>query len=109
MYLLVYVDDIILISSSTSAADALVCALGTDFAVKDLGKLYFFLGLEVASRADDLVMTQKKYSLDLLQRAEMLKCKMTTTPMSTIDKITPVDGDLLSSEDATEYMRNFSI
>jgi hypothetical protein len=57
MYLLVYVDDIILISSSTSAADALVRALGADFAVKDLGKLHFFLGLEVASRADGLVMT----------------------------------------------------
>ena len=33
----------------------------------------------------------------------MLKCKTTTTPMSTTDKITAVDGELLSSEDATEY------
>jgi hypothetical protein len=57
MYLLIYVDDIILISSSTSAADALVRALGADFAVKDLGKLHFFLGLEVASHVDGLVMT----------------------------------------------------
>jgi hypothetical protein len=103
MYLLVYVDDIILVSSSQSAADALVRALDADFAVKDLGKLNFFLGLEVAHRADGLVMTQKKYSLDLLQRAGMLKCKETTTPMSTTDKITAVDGELLSSADATEY------
>ena len=37
MYLLVYVDDIILVSSSPTAADALVAVLGKDFAVKDLG------------------------------------------------------------------------
>jgi histone deacetylase 1/2 len=103
MYLLVYVDDIILVSSSQSAADALVRSLGADFAVKDLGNLPYFLGVEVAPRANGLVMTQKNYSLDLLQRAGMLKCKTTTTPISTTDKITAVDGELLSSTDATEY------
>jgi hypothetical protein len=103
MYLLVYVDDIILVSSSQSAADALVRSLGANFAVKDLGKLHYFLGVEVASCPNGLVMTQKKYSLDLLQRAGMLKCAMTTTPMSTTDKITIVAGELLSSADATEY------
>ncbi|KAK1699306.1 hypothetical protein QYE76_016003 [Lolium multiflorum] len=50
MYLLVYVDDIILISSSPTAATALISALGVDFAVKDLGPLHFFLGIEVAHR-----------------------------------------------------------
>jgi histone deacetylase 1/2 len=103
MYLLVYVDDIILVSSSQSAADALVRSLGADFAVKDLGKLHYFLGVEVASHANELVMMQKKYSLDLLQRAGMLKCATTTTPMSTTDKITVVDGELLSTANAMEY------
>ncbi|KAK1561349.1 hypothetical protein QYE76_037225 [Lolium multiflorum] len=103
MYLLVYVDDIILVSSSQFAATALIRSLGADFAVKDLGQLHYFLGVEVASRGAGLVMTQKKYSLDLLQRAGMLKCKTTTTPMSSTDKITAVDGELLSSEDATVY------
>jgi hypothetical protein len=36
--MLVYVDDIILISSSSAAADRLVISLSSDFAVKDLGK-----------------------------------------------------------------------
>ena len=103
MYLLVYVDDIILVSSSQYAADALVCSLSADFAVKDLGKLHYFFGVEVTSRATGLVLTQKKYSLELLQRAGMLKCKPTTTPMSSTDKITAVDGELLSPADATEY------
>lgn len=42
MYLLVYVDDIILISSSAAAADRPVIALRDDFAIKDLGTLHFF-------------------------------------------------------------------
>ena len=48
MYLLVYVDDIILVSSSPLAAAALVRSLGADFAVKYLGKLQYFLGVEDA-------------------------------------------------------------
>jgi hypothetical protein len=57
MYLLVYVDDIILISSSESATDHLVTALGAEFAVKDLGTLYYFLGLEVTYCDAGLTLT----------------------------------------------------
>lgn len=104
MYLLVYVDDIVLVSPSPTAADALVTALGRDFAVKDLGQLHFLLGIEVAHQSrGSLALTQKKYSLDLLRRAGMLKCKPSPTPMSSTDTLSAVDGALLSPEDATEY------
>jgi histone deacetylase 1/2 len=33
----------------------------------------------------------------------MLNCKAATTPMSATDRLTALAGDLLSSEDATEY------
>jgi histone deacetylase 1/2 len=98
MYLLVYVDDIILVSSSDAAADRLVHSLGADFAVKDLGKLHFFLGLEVAHTVDGLSLTQKKYSLDLLCRAGMLKCNTSMTPMSATNRLSATDGLPLSSE-----------
>ncbi|KAK1614549.1 hypothetical protein QYE76_020066 [Lolium multiflorum] len=103
MYVLVYVDDIILVSSSVTAADRLVSSLSVAFAVKDLGKLHYFLGLEVTHDDAGLSLTQKKYSHDLLRRAGMLLCKATTTPMSSSEQLTSVDGTLLSSEDATEY------
>ena len=57
MYLLVYVDDIILISSSHAAADRLVVALSGYFAVMDLGALHFFLGLEVSRSSAGLTLT----------------------------------------------------
>ena len=103
MYILVYVDDIILISSSAAAADRLVIALRDDFVVKDLGALHFFLGLEVSRSSAGLILTQKKYSLDLLRRAGMLKCKLSSTPMSSTDKLSATAGSPLSSTDATEY------
>ncbi|XP_071681629.1 uncharacterized protein [Lolium perenne] len=103
MYLLVYVDDIIFVSSSPTAATALISALGADFAVKDLGQLHFFLGIEVAHQSHLSGSHSRSILSDLLRRAGMLKCKMSPTPMSSIDKLSATDGVLLSSEDATEY------
>ena len=57
MYILVYVDDIILVSSSASATDRLVSSLGAEFAVKDLGRLHYFLGLEVLHSDSGLTLT----------------------------------------------------
>ena len=103
MYFLVYVDDIILISSSPASTDKLILSLRHDFAVKDLGPLHYFLGLEVTHTAAGLSLTQKKYSLDLLRRAVMLKCKPITTPKAMTEKLSVDIGVLLSSDDATEY------
>jgi histone deacetylase 1/2 len=103
MYVLVYVDDIILISSSDAASDRLIVSLGLDFAVKDLGKLHYFLGLEVTHSDRSLVLTQKKYTLDLLCCAGMLDCRTTTAPMSSTDRLSAFEGVLLSFDDATEY------
>jgi hypothetical protein len=99
MYVLLYVDDIILISSSDTASDRLIVSLGSDFAVKDLGKLHYFLSLEVTHSDRSLVLTQKKYTLDLQRRAGMLDCHTTTTPMSSTDRLSTFEGVLLSFDD----------
>ena len=44
MYVLIYVDDIIITYSKSSVIDELLLVLISDFAVKDLGCLKFFLG-----------------------------------------------------------------
>jgi histone deacetylase 1/2 len=103
MYILVYVDDIIVISSSESMIARLVTALGADFAVKDLGKLHYFLGLEVTHCDTGLIITQQKYSTELLRCSGMLECKTASTLMFPTDRLSALDGDLLSSDDATEY------
>jgi histone deacetylase 1/2 len=102
-YLLVYVDDIIVLSSQSMAIDRLVLGLRQAFAVKDLGALHYFLGLEVARSSVSLRITQHKYAMDLLKRAGLLKCKPVTTPMSATTKLFQLDSPLLGSDDATDY------
>jgi histone deacetylase 1/2 len=103
MFLLVYVDDIIVVSSSASTTDRLISQMRDEFAVKDIGILHFFLGIEVHHQSSGIVLTQRKYALDLLQRAGMLKCTPASTPMTVVDKLSAHEGTLLSADDATRY------
>jgi hypothetical protein len=103
IYFLIYVDDIIIISSSSAATDWLLGQLLDDFAVKDLGPLSYFLGIEVSHHSDGLTLTQRKYIHDLLSRINMLPASSVATPMVPTEKIASSDGDLLSSDDATRY------
>jgi hypothetical protein len=81
----------------------LLSALQHDFALKDLGPLHYFLGIEVKQTKDGLHLSQKKYTTDLLQRVGMFACKPVSTPLATSTKLSAHDGDLLSSKDATKY------
>jgi len=65
MYLLIYLDDIIIVSSIPSAVDELLQLLCIDFAVKDLGNLYYFLGVEVLPVKAGLLLSQQRYIRDL--------------------------------------------
>jgi hypothetical protein len=65
IYFLIYVNDIIIISSSSEAIDRLLGQLRDDFAVKDLRPLSYFLSVEV-HHIDGLTLTQHKYIHDLL-------------------------------------------
>jgi hypothetical protein len=87
MYILIYVDDIIIMSSSPSATNRLIHQLETEFAVKDLGTLGYFLGIEVHHTLTGLVLTQHKYIQDLLQRTNMTSCNGVPTPMLPSDKL----------------------
>jgi hypothetical protein len=100
MFLLVYVDDIILVSSSSLAVPDLLSSLKQNFALKDLSPLHYFLGIEVQRSSDDLWLSQKKYTNDLLQRAGMPSCKLVSTHHATSTKLSTHEGDLLISEDA---------
>ena len=59
VYFLIYMDDLIVIASQPSAIDALLHHLQLDFAIKDLGNLNFFLGVEVLPISNGLLLSQK--------------------------------------------------
>jgi histone deacetylase 1/2 len=87
MFVLVYVDDIIVGSSIPSATTALLKQLNEEFALKDLGDLHYFLGIEVSRIRDGIVLTQEKYANDVLTRVGMTQCKPVTSPLSTSEKL----------------------
>jgi hypothetical protein len=87
MYMLIYVDDIIVASFSQAAIDALLKALNKEFALKDLGDLKYFLGREVHTVDDGLVLNQEKYAQDVLARVGMTHCFGSPTPLSSSEKI----------------------
>nr|KYP33002.1 hypothetical protein KK1_046198 [Cajanus cajan]KYP33004.1 hypothetical protein KK1_046200 [Cajanus cajan] len=62
IYILVYVDDIIITGNNSIILHTLVSQLHSIFSLKDLGNLDFFLGIEVKSQPDgSLILTQSKY------------------------------------------------
>lgn len=79
--MLIYVDDIIVASSTSSATTALLQDLTKEFTLKDLGELHYFLGIEVNKTSDGKMLTQEKYASDILRRVGMQDCKPVSTPL----------------------------
>ncbi|XP_012700229.1 uncharacterized protein LOC105914105 [Setaria italica] len=103
VFILVYVDDIIVASSNEQATVALLKDLKEEFALKDLGPLHYFLGIEVTKVRDGILLTQDKYARDLLKKVGMSECRPVTTPLSTSEKLSLYKGTPLGVNDATQY------
>jgi hypothetical protein len=59
-------DDIVITGNDEGEMKYLKETLTKIFEVKDLGYLHYFLGIEVAYRAQSIYLSQRKYILDLL-------------------------------------------
>ena len=101
IYMLIYVDDILVTGNDNVLLNQTLAALATRFSVKDHEDLHYFLGIEANRGPAGLHLSQRKYVLDLLARTNMLGAKPVTTPMATVPKLTLHTGTRLS--DPTEY------
>ena len=82
MYILVYVDDLILTGNNAHVLASFIARLNNKFAIKDLGELNYFLGLEVTYTSGGLFLNQSKYTREILERAKMLDAKSVPTPLA---------------------------
>ncbi|XP_024030615.1 uncharacterized protein LOC112094295 [Morus notabilis] len=85
--LLVYVDDIIVTGNDEKEKDDLKRRLIQEFEIKELGRLKYFLGIEVAYSRQDIFVSQWKYVTDLLIETGKADCKPAATPMDSNQKL----------------------
>lgn len=101
--LLVYVDDILLTGPSTRHIDDVKAVLKSHFLLKDLGSVKYFLGLELAHSKSGLLLSQRKYCLQILEDTGYLNAKPASTPMDPNLKLSKDVGVFLSPDDTTSY------
>lgn len=63
------------------------------FEMKDLGHLRYFLGIEIARPLKGIVISYRKYVLDLLTEIGMFGCHSIASPMDRNHKLCYESGD----------------
>ena len=96
VYLLVYVDDIVLTGNSQDFLQSFINQLSQIFELKDFGDLHFFLGLHIHRSPKGIFLNQAKYITDLLTKHHMLNSKPAKTPCVPHVRLVPDAGTLLS-------------
>ncbi|GKG22976.1 ribonuclease H-like domain-containing protein, partial [Tanacetum coccineum] len=86
-YLLIYVDDIILTASSATLLQQFTISLHREFDMTNLGPLNYFLGISADRTPIGLFLSQRRYALQLLERAHMVNCNPSRTPVDTESKL----------------------
>jgi len=100
--LLVYVDDIIVTGYNVENTHRITALLDQRFKLKNLGNLNYFLGFEIARGNKGIILSQRKYTIDLLSKTGMLNCSPVSIPMNFSVKY-HADGEALP--DPTTYRR----
>jgi Reverse transcriptase (RNA-dependent DNA polymerase) len=93
-----YVDDIIIIGNDEKEIAQLKVRLDKEFEVKDLRQFKYFFEIEVARGVEGIVLSQRKYALDLLKETSMLGCKPAVAPINQKTKLGAEIGEPVDRE-----------
>ena len=99
--LAVYVGDILLTGSHYEEIQHVKQHLNDIFGIKDLGKLHYFLGLEVTQAEQGVLLSQRKFTRELIRDCGFPLKHKVSTPLPLNCKLSPDEGTLL--EDLTIY------
>ncbi|OMO64840.1 Integrase, catalytic core [Corchorus capsularis] len=100
---LIYVDDVILAGNNGDKIQEVKSYLKDKFGIKDLGPLKCFLGIEAARSPAGIVLSQRKYALDILEESGMQGCKPSAFCMEQNHKLrADSNGPII---DAAQYRR----
>ncbi len=88
----VYVDDLIIMTTTTEEMQMIKTSLNKNFKMKDLGILHFCFGTGVEQSEDGIKLSQKQYIEKMLERYGMQDANPVSTPMDLNVKLTIDDG-----------------
>ena len=101
MYLVVYVDDLFITGNNENYIAFIKKELKKGFEMTNLGHLHYYLGIEVIQNPKYILISQKKYIGELLNKFGMAECNLFSTLMEHHLKLTSKEGN--EFEDATKY------
>lgn len=97
LVLIIYIDNILLTGNNKNEIQAVKQFLNTEFTIRDLGEVDYFLSIQLIHTKDGVGVSQRKYIRDILQETNMLDAKPVDTPFVTVCKITKTEGKELSN------------
>lgn len=103
LVVLVYIDDVIFAGNNLQDIEDSKLLLSRQFKLKDLGKLKYLLGIEVAGSQHEITLSQRKYALEILDDAGFLGVKPSRFPVEQNMSLTQSSGKLL--DNASPYRR----
>ncbi|KAK9082407.1 hypothetical protein Syun_031825 [Stephania yunnanensis] len=110
LILLLYVDDMLLTGSTFAIVNSFIQILSNEFAMKYLGPIHHFIGIEVFTTSNGLHLSQSHYALTILEKSNMVDCKPMNTPIESrpdpLNNNTPVEdqSDFRSIVGALQYL-----
>lgn len=99
----VYVDDLIITGASMAEINSFKQQMKESFSMSDLGRLTYYLGMEVKQDASGITLSQTAYAGKLLEKAGMADCNPVQVPMEPRLKLSkkssnpPVDASMYRS------------
>ncbi|PKU74388.1 Retrovirus-related Pol polyprotein from transposon TNT 1-94 [Dendrobium catenatum] len=103
IYILIYVDDILVTGNDQTAIQQLLQQLRNQFALKQLGNISLFLGIQVTRTSTGYFLSQNHYATKILHDAGFEDCKPASTPVAPPNKRT--ENDTTPFPDPTLYRR----
>ena len=88
-------EDIVITGNDQDGIQKLKQRLFSHFRIKGLEKLKYFLGIKVAQSNSGMIISQRKYTLNILINTGMLDCKPVDTHMDSNVKLVPGQGEFL--------------
>lgn len=81
IYVLLYVDDLVIATSDISVMNNFKEYLKTKFRMTDLGEIRYFIGIKIEVEEDKISLSQSAYISKVLHKYNMLECKTVSTPL----------------------------